>query len=185
MPSVRIGWNAGNVIIVDGVAYEIKDGQPTPGTPTGTPTISNIAGFTWAVDDSNIPGGSNHRVWTACEVAIAGWGSTGGTSHRHVISPVTNGIWYDTYVTPSAGVIRVTSAGYFEGPHMCVRFNGGNTVCDGQNDWRACDWDSCWPADSAWNTCPGFTVAAGTTIGLYCYAGGPSNMQLRFLPQTY
>ena len=103
---VRVGSNGGDCIIVSQKAYsKVTDPvQPTSGAITGTPTIINITGQTFRYDDDNVRYGSNHNVWTACEMGIA--------NNLVANKGSASGGWVNIYTAPSAGIVRVWSLPY-------------------------------------------------------------------------
>ena len=102
MPSVRIENDGGDVINIDGVIYTKASGQPSMGDITAVPTTTNITEYTWKYDDSRVDGGSNHRTWTAEEMAVCAY----GTGNQGYIATVE--VPYQLIFTaPSPGIIRV------------------------------------------------------------------------------
>jgi hypothetical protein len=194
MPSVRILSDGGAAIIVDDVAYEKKAGQPTFGIVDSTPDVSNIQAETFLWDDSRVYGGSNHRTWTAGEMAVAGWAKTGSVYHYASVYPTPmNGSWYTVYTTPAAGIIRVGLTGYFNNePDVYIRFNGTDQTECGSYPWghdiRVTDWDSTWGRAQIDDRSYAFSVGAGVLIecNAACYYGASGvKTLLRFLPNSY
>jgi hypothetical protein len=114
---VRIGSDGGDCIIAGGVAYGkvTSPVQPTSGAITATPTIINITGQSFTYDDDNVNGGSNHNVWTPCEMGIA--------NNLAVNQGAATGGWVDIYTAPSTGVIRVWALQY-QNSRMDIKKNG-------------------------------------------------------------
>ena len=164
---VRIGSAGGDCIVVSEVAYGkvTSPVQPTSGAITATPNIINITNFnSFRYDDDRVFQGSNHNVWTACEMGIS--------DNLAVNKGAAAGGWVDIYTVPSAGIIRVWSLQY-RSSILDIKKNGTIVVTR-------------WP-DSQWQSCPIY-VAAGDVISVWCrnnpYGWGTQAYSF-FLPNVY
>jgi len=71
MSTIYSAIDRGDALIYDGVAYEKKGQNFGNITSGGVYGQTDISGVTFTLDDSGVEGGSNHRVWTAAEMAVA------------------------------------------------------------------------------------------------------------------
>jgi hypothetical protein len=167
MPSIRLGNNDGNTISLNGVIYRLAADQPTAGAITDVPTVANIAGQTWTYDDSNVPGGSNHRTWDSNEMGVCtyGTGNQGGP-----VTLTNDNTFYNMYTAPSAGIVRVYGT-WGGGEHYDVKVNGStvlsNVVADDYGHSQA------------------VRVAVGDVVSFSRRGAGSQSAYSLFLPDVY
>jgi len=172
MPSARIGIDGGAVIVVNGVAYWRVSTTPSPGAVTGVASKTNVPGRTWSYDDSGVLGGPDHRVWTACECAIAGWG-TGNQGSCYC----PDGGSYYLFTAPSNGVAR--SAHYPQSYDYGTSFYVNSIFRVNWSDTTG------WAGPSSWPTAGGgpFKLLTGDVVTI---RSASNNYQyLWFLPDVY
>jgi hypothetical protein len=172
MPSVRIGFDGGNVINVAGVLYKKASGQPSSGAIDTTPTNTGIFAFTFFWDDFSVAYGPTHRTWTACEIGIAGWGTGNQASALCASGTVTY-----IYTAPSAGVVRLrTRADWFGVTAIYI-----NGVWAAQGDFAG---PNPWPDTGRYG--PGATsVKAGDLVQGWQNRGLAQTIDVWFLPDVY
>ena len=103
MANMKFLNDHGQVIVHDGVPYRKLSGQPSMGMPNASlqsGDLTNIQEYTWTYDDSNVSGGSDHRIWTAEEMAVASLPQFNVTHWSYAGTRT-------LFTAPSAGVCRL------------------------------------------------------------------------------
>jgi len=163
-------------LIYDGVAYE-KEGQSFGDiTSGGVYGQTHISGVTFTLDDSGVEGGSNHRAWTAGEMAVA----------RYVTA---NYRWEDTLFNMTA--LSQTSVDW---SGMCAAPNGDVYACVYAGMGDGIYKQSCGVGDfvplpgtgSGWTgmcAAPNGDVYACQSMGVYKQSGGVGDfVSIAWLP---
>jgi len=104
MANMKFLNDHGQVIVHDGVPYRKLSGQPSIGVPNATTLpddLFDVQAYTWTYDDSNVSGGSDHRIWTAEEMAVA------SLSQFDITGPSLSGGTHTIFTAPGAGVCRL------------------------------------------------------------------------------
>jgi len=107
MSTIYSAIDRGDALIYDGVAYAKKGQSYGNITSGGVYGQTDIGGVTFTLDDSGVEGGSNHRVWTPGEWAIARY--VAENQGFKTFTPVTTGepgrAWGDISRDPTTGDI--------------------------------------------------------------------------------
>jgi len=180
MPTIRLAVSGGAVIIANNVAYYLKDHQPTPGEATAVASKTNIPARTWQQDDNNVvpPAGINHKTWTACECAVAGW------VPGNQASVVATGALDYLFTAPVQGIARCShqNISYTYPTNYYVRpLGGGSDILYGSST-APVGWGgpSLWPSiDSTY----AIMLNAGDIVKISSVAG--TGQYLWFLPYAY
>lgn len=106
MTTKYLTFDAGDAIVISGVAYHRNASNPichSADTTPGSGDVLDIDKYTWSRDDSNVSSGTDHRTWTACQMAVAEEINGGELE----IAAEDFDVYQDLVTAPAAGIIRV------------------------------------------------------------------------------